>query len=78
MRRFALLLATLPATALAQQAPPAILVDTLKTVTQTLSSDAFEGRAPTTLGEEKTVAYLIERMTAAGLKPGNASCRRSR
>ncbi|HEU0043211.1 M28 family metallopeptidase [Sphingomonas sp.] len=50
---------------------PAISVETLKTVTQTLSSDAYEGRAPTTPGEEKTVAYLIERFKAAGLQPGN-------
>ena len=69
MRCLALLLTTLPAVALAQT--PAISVDTLKTVTQTLASDAFEGRAPTTAGEEKTVAYLIERMKAVGLKPGN-------
>ncbi len=72
MRRLALLLATLPAAAFAQgpAASPAISVDTLKTVTETLASDAFEGRAPTTPGEEKTVAYLTERMKAAGLKPG--------
>jgi Zn-dependent M28 family amino/carboxypeptidase len=48
-----------------------ISLDTLKTVTQKLSSDEFEGRAPATPGEEKTVAYLIERMKAAGLQPGN-------
>jgi Zn-dependent M28 family amino/carboxypeptidase len=72
-RTVSLLLATLPAAALAQTpaASPAISVDTLKTVTETLSSDAFEGRAPTTPGEEKTIAYLVERMKAAGLKPGN-------
>ena len=56
--------------------PPAkarpISVTTLKTVTRTLSSDAFEGRAPTTPAETKTVAYVIARMKAAGLKPGNA------
>ncbi|HEX8486051.1 M28 family peptidase [Sphingomonas sp.] len=52
--------------------PPAIPVETLKTVTQTLSSDAYEGRAPTTPAEAKTVAYIVERMKAAGLKPGNA------
>jgi Zn-dependent M28 family amino/carboxypeptidase len=34
-----------------------------------LSSDAFEGRGPATAGEEKTVAYLIKQMTAAGLQP---------
>jgi len=35
-----------------------------------LSSDAFEGRAPNTAGENKTVAYLIEQFKAAGLQPG--------
>ncbi len=35
-----------------------------------LSSDAFEGRGPATAGEEKTVAYLIEKMKANGLQPG--------
>jgi Zn-dependent M28 family amino/carboxypeptidase len=37
---------------------------------QVLSSDAFEGRAPNTAGETKTVAYLIEQFQAAGLQPG--------
>lgn len=50
---------------------PAISLDTLKTVTQTLSSDAYEGRAPATPAEDKTVAYLIERFKAAGLQPAN-------
>jgi len=50
---------------------PAISVATLRSVTKTLSSDAFEGRAPTTPGETKTVAYLIAQMKKVGLKPGN-------
>lgn len=54
----------------AVKAPP-MSVNTLKTVTRTLSSDAFEGRAPTTPAETKTVAYLIAQMKKAGLKPGN-------
>ncbi len=37
---------------------------------KTLSSDAFEGRAPVTPGETKTVAYVIAQMKAAGLQPG--------
>ena len=37
---------------------------------KTLSSDAFEGRGPASPGEQKTVAYLIEQMKAAGLQPG--------
>jgi Zn-dependent M28 family amino/carboxypeptidase len=36
---------------------------------KTLASDAFEGRAPGTLGEEKTVEYLIHRFRALGLQP---------
>ena len=37
---------------------------------QILSSDAFEGRAPDSAGETKTVAFLIEQFKAAGLQPG--------
>jgi hypothetical protein len=36
-----------------------------------LSSDAFEGRAPGTPGEEKTVEYLTGQFRSLGLKPGN-------
>ena len=38
---------------------------------KTLASDEFEGRAPGTKGETKTVEYLIERFKQFGLKPGN-------
>jgi Zn-dependent M28 family amino/carboxypeptidase len=65
----------LPAALLLLAAVPAqaqdLSLDTLKTVTQTLSSDEYEGRAPTTAGEEKTVALLVDRFQKAGLKPGN-------
>ncbi|WP_404335106.1 M28 family metallopeptidase [Sphingomonas sp. MMS12-HWE2-04] len=66
----ALLLASTAAHAQTTTAP-AISLDTLKTVTKTLSSDEYEGRAPATAGEEKTLAYLVERFQKAGLKPGN-------
>lgn len=56
---------------LAGSTAPAISTQTLKDVTRTLSSDAFEGRAPTTPAEEKATGYIVERMKAAGLKPGN-------
>jgi len=36
-----------------------------------LASDAFEGRAPGSRGEERTVAYLIEQCKQIGLQPGN-------
>jgi Zn-dependent M28 family amino/carboxypeptidase len=38
---------------------------------KTLASDEFEGRLPGTPGEEKTIAFLIERFKAMGLEPGN-------
>lgn len=53
-------------------AAPDISVDTLKDVTRTLSSDAFEGRAPASPGEEKTVTLIADRFAKAGLQPGNA------
>ncbi len=74
MRLAPLLLLGLAAPAFAQigtASGPAISVDTLKSVTQELSSDAYEGRAPTTPAEDKTVAYIVKRFQAAGLKPGN-------
>ena len=37
---------------------------------QTLGSDAFEGRAPATAGETKTIAYLVDQFAKAGLQPG--------
>ncbi len=39
--------------------------------TTTLASDEFEGRAPGTPGEEKTVALLTARFQELGLAPGN-------
>ena len=39
---------------------------------QTLGSDEFEGRAPNTPGETKTVAYLSDQFAKAGLQPGGA------
>ncbi|WP_445191014.1 M28 family metallopeptidase [Sphingomonas sp. Tas61C01] len=72
MRTIFLPLLLASAAATAQGGPaPAISVDTLKTVTKTLSSDEYEGRAPTTPAEKKTVDYIVARMKAAGLKPGN-------
>ncbi|MGE0773811.1 MAG: M28 family metallopeptidase [Sphingomonadaceae bacterium] len=55
----------------AQTAPsPSISIDTLKNVTRTLSDDSFEGRAPATPAEEKTVTYISDRFAKARLKPG--------
>lgn len=64
-------LVALPAAAKTAPKVPAISVETMKEVTRVLSSDEFEGRAPGTPGEEKTLAYLVEQFEAAGLQPGN-------
>ena len=50
---------------------PELSLATLQEVTKELSSDAYEGRAPGTEGEEKTVAYIIKKYEEAGLTPGN-------
>ena len=50
---------------------PALSEATMKDVTRELSLDSYEGRAPGSVGEEKTVAYLIAKYKAAGLEPGN-------
>ncbi len=39
--------------------------------TKILSSDEFEGRAPGTPGEDKTVEYLVTEFQRLGLAPGN-------
>jgi Zn-dependent M28 family amino/carboxypeptidase len=48
-----------------------ISIETMKDVTRQLSTDEFDGRFPGTPGEEKTLAYLVEQFTTAGLEPGN-------
>ncbi len=59
------------ATAIPDVQIPELSLATLQDVTKELSSDAYEGRAPGTPGEEKTVAYIIKKYEEAGLKPGN-------
>ena len=45
--------------------------DELMAHIKTLASDAYEGRAPGTPGEEMTVNYLTDQFQKLGLKPGN-------
>ena len=46
-----------------------IQADNVAAHLRTLTSDAFEGRAPATAGEDRTVAYLVEQFRKAGLQP---------
>ena len=48
-----------------------ISAETLLAETLILASDEFEGRAPGSAGEERTVDYLVEQFSALGLVPGN-------
>ncbi|MFN3451843.1 MAG: peptidase M28, partial [Sphingorhabdus sp.] len=50
--------------ALPQVEVPALAEATMKDVTRELSLDSYEGRAPGSVGEEKTVAYLISKYKA--------------
>jgi Zn-dependent M28 family amino/carboxypeptidase len=68
--RFALVsLAVIAAPALA--GAPAFDVAGLKAMTETLSSDAFEGRAPMTPAETLTIDFIAAKFAEAGLQPGH-------
>ena len=71
MSRFMIASLALLASTTALAAPPAVPVQTLRDVTRELSSDAYAGRAPTSPEEAKTIKYIADRMSKAGLKPGN-------
>ncbi len=65
------LLALVAGISVAQAAVPAFSEAAYRKHIEVLSSDAFEGRAPGTPGEQKTLAYIEEQFKAAGLQPGN-------
>jgi len=66
-----LAIATATASTAQNVAAPQISLPTLQRVTEQLSSDAFEGRAPGTEGERLTVELLAQEFQRAGLQPGN-------
>src|SRR5699024_7113489 len=47
-----------------------VSAENLSEIVRVLASDEFEGRAPGTPGEEKTVKYLIDQFKAIGVEPG--------
>jgi Zn-dependent M28 family amino/carboxypeptidase len=51
----------------------AFSADSLKTHISVLAADDFTGRKPFSDGEAKTITYLKDRFTAAGLEPGNGN-----
>jgi Zn-dependent M28 family amino/carboxypeptidase len=50
---------------------PSIDIAAVLAHTKALASDEFEGRAPGTAGEDRTVGFLVDQFKKAGLKPGN-------
>lgn len=63
------------APSVARQQPEAakavVPMETMKEALRTLSSDEFEGRKPGTIGETKTLDYIVKHFQKLGLKPGN-------
>lgn len=47
-----------------------ISADNLSKHVEVLASDEFEGRAPATPGETKTIAYIVDALKRAGVQPG--------
>ncbi|RUA04677.1 MAG: peptidase M28 [Candidatus Neomarinimicrobiota bacterium] len=56
---------------MAQAVAAGISADTLLAEVERLASDAFEGRAPGSEGETRTIEYLREQFSTLGLAPGN-------
>ena len=66
------LIAALGACLAVAAAPPAVQhvdMQRMSDIARTLASDEFQGRAPGTAGEDKTISYLIQQLKAAGLEP---------
>src|SRR4051794_41562452 len=61
----------LPLLVAAAPLPLAPKVDTqrMSDMTRVLASDEFQGRAPGSPGEEKTIPYLVSQFKEAGLEP---------
>ena len=55
--------------AAAASAAPQADMKRMSDITRVLASDEFQGRAPGTPGEDKTIPYLIEQFKEAGLEP---------
>jgi len=66
---FAALLSLALVAAAPPPAAPHVDMQRMSEVTRVLASDAFQGRAPGTPGEDKTIPYLVEQFKAAGLEP---------
>jgi Zn-dependent M28 family amino/carboxypeptidase len=72
MRKLVCLVSLLSCTGAAQALEPSRFDDAnIRSTIQTLSSDAFGGRAPASAGETLTTDYLVSRFKRYGLRPAN-------
>ena len=72
MRKLVCLMTLVSCTAAAQAPEPSRFDDTnIRSIIQTLSSDAFGGRAPGSAGETLTTDYLVSQFKRVGLRPAN-------
>ncbi|WP_449465672.1 M28 family metallopeptidase [Stenotrophomonas humi] len=70
MKRVVISLLAMSVSTALMAAPPKFDGARISADVKELSSDAYEGRAPATAGEQKTVAYLSKQFADAGLQPG--------
>ncbi|WP_269789930.1 M28 family metallopeptidase [Stenotrophomonas sp. Iso1] len=70
MKRVVISLLAMSISTALMAAPPKFDGARISADVKELSSDAYEGRAPATAGEQKTVAYLSKQFAEAGLQPG--------
>jgi Zn-dependent M28 family amino/carboxypeptidase len=63
----------LPSETVMETALASITEDEIREYTQVLASDEFEGRAPSSRGEELTIQYLTEQFASLGLQPGGVN-----
>ncbi len=68
----ALLSTTLMAQVQSEVAPAEISLDSLQSYVKTLASEAFEGRAPGTLGGHRATTYMQQKFAEYGLEPFQA------
>jgi len=73
LRHVAIVFPLILAAPAAAQNVPAIDTANLTQTVRTLASDQFQGRAPGTIGEERTTGYLIGRLQALGLEPAGTN-----
>ena len=58
-----------PASAQPPRDPDSISTERMSEIARVLALDEFQGRAPGTAGEDKTITYLIQQFHMAGLEP---------